>query len=76
MPQANIKTKIKKEKDYFIISLQTDVLAKNIELISNLDGKFSDNYFDLLPNQKKEIRFVSKENGELKIKTRCLNNLY
>jgi beta-mannosidase len=75
LPKYKIDISLKKGTAYTTIILQSDVLAKNIELISNLDGEFSDNYFDLLPNTKKEVRFYKKEKGELKIEYRCLNNL-
>ena len=76
LPKAKIDISYKRETDYTTIILQSDVLSKNLELISNLDGKFSDNYFDLLPKVKKEIIFKTKENGKLNIKYRCLNNIY
>ncbi len=73
LPSAKINIEIKKEDTATTIVLQSDVLVKNIELISNLDGEFSDNYFDLLPNNKKEISFKLLEKGELKIDYKCLN---
>jgi beta-mannosidase len=76
LPKANINFLIKKEKPYYKIILQSDVLTKNIEVISNLDGEFSDNYFDLSPDATKEIKFFASENGNLEITFRCLNNLY
>ena len=72
LPKANINIKIKGTS----ITLQSDILAKNLELISNLEGSFSDNYFDLLPNEKKEITFNPSEKGKLRIEYRVLNNLY
>jgi len=75
LPTTKIDISIKNKENYTTILLQSNVLVKNVELISNLDGKFSDNYFDLLPNTKKEVKFYRKGNGELKIEYRCLNNL-
>jgi len=37
------------------ILVSTDKLAKNLCLTSTIEGHFSDNYFDLLPNETKKI---------------------
>lgn len=39
------------------IEITSDVLAKNVMLFSNKPTHFSDNYFDLLPNEKRVITF-------------------
>ena len=45
------------------ITLNTSSLKKNIQLTTTVAGEFSDNYFDLLPNQPKKIYFkLSNEN--------------
>ena len=45
------------------ITLNTPTLKKNIQLTTTVAGEFSDNYFDLLPNQPKKIYFkLSNEN--------------
>ncbi len=74
LPKAKIEISLKNKENYTTIILQSNIFAKNIKLISNLDGNFSDNFFDLFPNSKKEIKFY-KKNENLKIKYKCLNNL-
>ncbi|OYT16358.1 MAG: hypothetical protein B7C24_08120, partial [Bacteroidetes bacterium 4572_77] len=60
LPVPNIKYNIEQSDNGFIISMATDKLAKNIFLSTEkIEGKFSDNYFDLLPNQNVEIEFVT-----------------
>ncbi len=54
----------RKENNRFLVKLTSDVLAKNAYLQSPVEGHFSDNYFDLLPNEKKEILFTSEEEIE------------
>ncbi|MCK5846311.1 MAG: hypothetical protein KAG84_02650, partial [Bacteroidales bacterium] len=71
-----IQTNITENNGLYFINLNTDVLAKNIEIITNIDGDLSDNYFDLLPNENKKILFTPSEKGKLNIKIRVLNNLY
>ena len=40
------------------MELSTDKLAKNIFLeIPGVEGRFSDNYFDLMPGVKKSLEF-------------------
>jgi beta-mannosidase len=73
LPEAEINIEVRNKISYFIVELQSNILVKNIELIANLDGEFSNNFFDLLPNTKKEVRFYKKEKGELKIEYKCLN---
>lgn len=55
--------KIIKEKrgDHYILSLVTNTLAKNVFIDSDVDGKFSGNFFDLLPGEEKRIEFYPEE---------------
>jgi beta-mannosidase len=48
-----------KRFDTLTIEVNSDVLAKNVFLSSVQDTFFSDNYFDILPNQKIKI-YLSK----------------
>ena len=50
------------------IELTSDVLAKNIFLSSNDNTFFSDNYFDILPNQKVLIQ-LSKPTNDIVVKS-------
>lgn len=45
-----------KKIDAFSIEISTDVLAKNIFLSAEKETFFDDNYFDLLPNEKRIIK--------------------
>ncbi|UPT69480.1 MAG: hypothetical protein M0D53_09805 [Flavobacterium sp. JAD_PAG50586_2] len=45
-----------KKIDALTYELSSDVLAKNVYLSSEQETFFSDNYFDVLPNQKIEIK--------------------
>jgi len=55
--------KIIKEKrgDHYILNLVTNTLAKNVFIESDVDGKLSDNFFDLLPGEEKRIEFYPEE---------------
>lgn len=54
--------------DDFTYEISSDVLAKNVYLTADQETFFSDNYFDLLPNQKLEIK-LSKPVRDIKIKS-------
>ena len=43
-------------KEFFEISLVSKNLVKNLFLTSYTDSNFSDNYFDLIPNEEKLIK--------------------
>ena len=48
-----------------IVKLKTDVLAKNIFLISNSKENFTNNFFDLLPNESVEIKIKKETDQDL-----------
>lgn len=51
-----VEVEVAEEDDKFIISLQSQVFAKYIELdLKQADCKFSDNYFDLSAGEKRQI---------------------
>jgi beta-mannosidase len=54
--------------DEFTIEISSDVLAKNVFLFSENEVFFEDNYFDLLPNEKRIIK-LSKPVQNIKIKS-------
>jgi len=75
LPKGVIKKEIKKTKNGFSITMQSTVLQKDVFLSTRNKGHFTDNYFDVLPNESVTIEFktTSKSLEDLKIKT--LNSL-
>lgn len=57
-----------KRIDALTYEISSDVLAKNVYLSSEQETFFSDNYFDILPNQKIEIK-LSKPVQNIKTKS-------
>ena len=51
-----------------MIEISSDVLAKDVFLSSENEVFFEDNYFDLLPNDKRIIK-LSKAAKEIKVKS-------
>ncbi|WP_322550828.1 beta-mannosidase [Flavobacterium psychraquaticum] len=62
-PEIKIKT-----IDEFTLEISTNVLAKNVFLTSENEVFFEENYFDLLPNQKRIIK-LSKSIKNIKVKS-------
>ncbi len=71
LQQGDIQYEILKTATGFQIELSSKTFQKDVFLFCNDSGHFSDNYFDLIPNQIKIIRFDTKSNklNGLKIKT-------
>ena len=58
LPAPKIKIAVTEIADGYRLKLFSDQLAKNVHLsIDELEGFFSDNYFDLLPGQSMEVKF-------------------
>ncbi len=57
LPKAKITYQIQQVNEGYQITLQTDNLAKNVLLGTEAEGFFSDNYFDLLPGERKTVLF-------------------
>ncbi len=58
LPQASVAVKVRDLGDEFAIGLSAGVLVKNLYLsIEDVDGFFSDNYFDLLPRKAEVVHF-------------------
>ena len=61
LPKPDVKFEINAAQDGFEISLSTDKLAKNLYMtIGDEEGFFSDNYFDLIPEQPVKIKLETK----------------
>jgi beta-mannosidase len=71
LPTSEIEQTITKTDSGFTIELLSQTLQKDVFLFSNSKGHFSDNYFDLIPNERKIIEFKTRvgDLGDLKIKT-------
>ena len=76
LPLPTVKSKIERTAQGYAITLETDVLAKNVWLSyeGHQDGFFSDNYFDLFPGEEVTVRLTNTDKvgdleGKLVIRT-------
>ena len=76
LPKGIIKKVVSKTKNGFSIILTSDVLQKDMFLFSKVKGHFSDNFFDLIPNQNKVIKFITKENSLNDLRIKTLNSIH
>ena len=76
LQKAPIQQTITKTQNGFSIALSSTTLQKGVFLFSNNKGFFEDNFFDLLPNEKRVIEFKTgvKNLNDLEIKS--LNSIY
>ncbi len=66
LPKPSLNYTIELVNEYTCsISISTDVLAKNVFLQNDIEGRFSENYFDLLPGKQKVIFFTSDHKTSL-----------
>jgi beta-mannosidase len=59
LSRPNISIHTNRKDNQYILTLKSDFLAKGVYLstTTGISGKYSDNYFDLLPNEEKEVIF-------------------
>ena len=58
LPEAEITVR---RIDDTTVEVSSTMLQYGVELSANVDGYFEDNYFTLLPNEPKRVKFVPKE---------------
>lgn len=69
----DIKWQINKSSNGFTIELYSETLQKNVFLYTDEKGHFSDNFFDLLPNEVKLIEFETKATNLDDLQLKSLN---
>jgi len=75
LSKTDVESKIIKNKGGFSIELFSSTLQKDVFLVTNEKGHFSDNFFDLLPNKTRVIHFKTKSNKLKDLKIKTFNNL-
>jgi len=60
LPRANISMEVEQVNEGYKLTMTCNRLAKNVFIGTEIDGFFSDNYFDLLPDEKKVVVFKTE----------------
>lgn len=61
LPQPQLSVKSRQVGHHLLIEISTDKLAKYVYLeAENIEGRFSDNFFDLLPGESKIVLFYPR----------------
>jgi beta-mannosidase len=73
LPHAKVSMKVEQVADGYQLTLQSERLAKNVMIQTEVTGTPSDNYFDLLPGEQKKVLFKTDQaipdpQGAFKIK--------
>ncbi|MDG2074069.1 MAG: glycoside hydrolase family 2 protein [Polaribacter sp.] len=76
LPKGMINKEITKTETGFSITLKSEVLQKDVFLFSKNKGHFSDNFFDLLPNESITIEFKSEATSLDDLQIKSLNSVY
>ncbi|MCR9182965.1 MAG: glycoside hydrolase family 2 protein [Flavobacteriaceae bacterium] len=75
LPYGEIKQKIKKVADGFEVEIYSEVLQKNVFLYTENKGHFENNFFDLLPGERKVVYFKTEVKEVQNFRYRTLNTL-
>lgn len=72
--KSEIERKITKTKSGFSIELSSKTLQKDVFLYSNSKGRFSDNFFDILPNKKVQVHYKTNAEALDDLQIKSFNN--
>ncbi|MGS2725888.1 beta-mannosidase [Psychroserpens sp. BH13MA-6] len=75
LKEQPIESTIEKTANGFKVTLKSSTLQKYVFLNTKVSGHFSDNYFDLLPNERVEIEFSTEATSLDDLKLLSLNSL-
>jgi beta-mannosidase len=77
LPEPDIQYELKQEGSQILVQLTSDKLARNVRLsFEGVEGRFSDNYFDLLPGETKTVQFKPSDPGDMEGKKLVIKSLW
>lgn len=71
-----IELDVEKVNEGYLISMSSISLQKGVMLSTTAKGHFSDNYFDLHPNEIKQVLFKTEASSVGKLSFNCLNKVF
>ncbi len=60
LPSARIALTVRPVNEGYELDLESPVLAKSVYLNTDIPGRFSDNFFDLLPGERRTVLFATE----------------
>ncbi|MBK7935898.1 MAG: glycoside hydrolase family 2 protein [Lewinellaceae bacterium] len=57
LPRTRVSLKVEQANEGYLIRLESEKLAKNVLIGTEAEGFFEDNYFDMLPGERKTVLF-------------------
>lgn len=57
LPKPGIQLTARRDETGYVLDIQAEKLARNVLIQTEAEGFFSDNYFDLLPGERKTVHF-------------------
>lgn len=61
LPKPDVTIRFERKTSFVELTVESQVFVKNIQLLSNVDGHFDQNYFDMLPNKSYTVKFYPSE---------------
>jgi len=74
LQKPELDYEVSKNGDEYVLSIQSDVVTRSV-FLHGVDTHLSDNYFDLLPGEIKEIKIESEDFKKEDLKFWSLNNI-
>ncbi|MCS6928659.1 MAG: hypothetical protein NZM43_04090 [Saprospiraceae bacterium] len=59
LPETTVSLRVVATDNGYQLELESPALAKNVHLSTSIPGRFSDNYFDLLPGERRTVLFTT-----------------
>lgn len=60
LPDTRVSVRVSPANEGYLLELESPALAKNVRLSTDVPGRFSDNYFDLLPGERRTVLFITE----------------
>ncbi len=78
LPEAKFTHKITKKNQAFEITIKAQSFIKNLYLKTGENGKFTDNFFDMLPGEEVTIQFIPKNKNinQIQLSTISLSDTF
>lgn len=63
---SGIQLSVEPVSDGYLLTISAEKLARNVWIQTNMEGSFSNNFFDVLPGERVQVLFSSSRQGMAK----------